>query len=555
MTKRTAKIIAFSAVFISSFMFFYFPMQRRAFDWVYFDTLALVIKSSVWTYGTLPQHNPWACSGLSLLSNPQNWIFSPLVLLTLILPVTLGNVLSVILLKVLGFWGCIKYFSHLKVTPEISFLGAALFVNSSWFSLHFTEGHIAFRTFYLLPWVFLWVESLDSRKAFLNLGAVFSLMILDGGIYPVIFSVVYFLFFFATSPDRIKVLFQFIKSNIGFCLSAVGVCILLTIPKIYPVMINSNAVREIQEHQLVSFPLLLHIFFDPFLSNDLVVQGYLRFHEYGNYLGISILGLILLSILSFKKMDPKLSRTLVLVGIFLWIAMGWGGEFNPYQLISSIPYIKKAHVHTRYLIVFTLLFISFISMFASKMRFKKTAFLLLCLANIEALVANYHSFAPVGSNYELPLIKREYWLQTQKLVSQPELYYQEGIISKYCYEPSRMNSKTKAYDENGYSGEASILLGDAKVGPLKLTPGEINFSYESSQGAEILLNTNYLDGWVETNNDAEPFDHQTLLAVRVPAGQGTIRLQYFPYYYTIIILSCVAGLMGLLFIRKKTYEL
>ena len=107
-----------------------------------------------------------------------------------------------------------NYLSQLKVSKEISIIGASLFINSSWFSLHFSEGHISFRTFYLLPWVFLWIETLESKKTLLKLGAIISFMLLDGGFYPVIFSVVYFFLFYATSPERFKRLIGFLWNNI-----------------------------------------------------------------------------------------------------------------------------------------------------------------------------------------------------------------------------------------------------------------------------------------------------------------------------------------------------
>ena len=118
-------------------------------------------------------------------------------------------------------------------------------------------------------------------------------------------------------------------------------------------------------------------------------------------------------------------------------------------------------------------------------------------------------------------------------------------VETFCYEPSRMAPETKAFDELGYVGEASSLSGDARVGALRFTPGEITFNYESKNGAEILLNSNYLEGWIESSDEAKPFDHKSLLAVRVPA----------PPYYNFIIMSCLAGLIGLLFLRKKSYEL
>ena len=40
-------------------------------DWDYFNSLALVVRSTVLGYNTWPLHHPWVCGGLDLLSNPQ----------------------------------------------------------------------------------------------------------------------------------------------------------------------------------------------------------------------------------------------------------------------------------------------------------------------------------------------------------------------------------------------------------------------------------------------------------------------------------------------------
>ena len=106
-----------------------------------------------------------------------------------------------------------------------------------------------------------------------------------------------------------------------------------------------------------------------------------------------------------------------------------------------------------------------------------------------------------------------------------------------------------------YLGEVIVLSGNAELGPLSLTPGKINFSYKSKIGAEILLNTNYLDGWIETKGEARAFNHNSLLALRLPVGEKKISLQYSPSYFYLTLISSLIGFFGLLLLRRKSYEL
>src|SRR5262245_36627079 len=73
------------------------------FDWNYFDSLALLVRSTVLHYGTWPMHDPWMCGGLDVLANPQSRVFSPFLLTDLLLSPHIANLVSLWVCGVVGW--------------------------------------------------------------------------------------------------------------------------------------------------------------------------------------------------------------------------------------------------------------------------------------------------------------------------------------------------------------------------------------------------------------------------------------------------------------------
>lgn len=540
--KKAVMVFGALCFLVSAGLFLVLKLKIRGGDWAYFDGLALVLRSSLLSYKTFPLHDPFACSGISILSNPQNWIFSPLFLLTLLFPPTLGNILSIVLMKFVGMIGAWRYFEHLKVSRPVAFLGAILFANLNWFNLHFVDGHVVFRTFYLLPWVFFYFETLRDRKSLLALGGLYAFMILDGGIYPAVFSLMYLVL---SLPFHWKELATFLRREWKFFLLALGGYLLLIMPKVYPVMLYSGRMKMVQELHDLPLSLFLTIFFDPFKDSTFMVQKPYRFHEYGAYVGVAFSLLFLVALVRTRPNRGELVR-LFLAGVFLWICTGWGGAFNPYNLLAQLPIINNTHLQVRYAVIFIFVLLTVTLQLAERLPWKGVVLGLLTLANLETLVANYNSYHGAGQAYELPLMTRSKWLETKRFVLTPNLYYADGIISRACYEPSRPPGRTWSSDEKTYRGEAKLLSGDVKPSLPMLTPGEVRFEYESAMGGVLLLNLNYLDGWIETNVGGETFEQDSLLGVRLPPGKGIVVLEYLPSYFPWVMLASLIGLLVLI---------
>lgn len=159
-------VFSIFGILLAYLPFFYFYDRTPNNDWSYFNSLALVIKSSILQYKQIPIHDPWVCGGIDLWANPQNWIFSPSVILTILFSPYISNVLSLIVFSLIGFWGCYKFFRYYDIDKYISFGSALLFINNNWFGLHFIAGHIIYRSLLLMPYILYLFFNFKTKKTF-----------------------------------------------------------------------------------------------------------------------------------------------------------------------------------------------------------------------------------------------------------------------------------------------------------------------------------------------------------------------------------------------------
>ena len=203
-------------------------------DWLYFDSLSRVVRSSVLAYRRFPLHDPWVCGGLDLLANPQTRIFSPLGLLDLLLTPHLANLTSLH-----GFAGAAGMYALIRSRGhdrELAVLGALMFVNATWFGLHFTEGHIPFGCILWLPWVAWALGRCDQRRMLLTLCSLLAFFLLDGGTYAFVFSL-----YLAASMAMVGLLpvraaLATVAGNKLYCAAMALVAAGLVAPKVVPVV-------------------------------------------------------------------------------------------------------------------------------------------------------------------------------------------------------------------------------------------------------------------------------------------------------------------------------
>lgn len=503
-------------------------------DWNYFNSLALITKSYL-TRFELPLLDPWICGGIDTLANPQNWVYSPLVLLYFIFSPYIANLISIFICAVLGYFGMWKLCENEESKFNRTLL-AVIFTLSPFFFLHFVEGHLVYRTFYLLPWVLHYSRKLISPKEGWILCAILSFMFLDGGLYPFYFSLILILI---NLPYKVlgEIAKQKEKYFVWFLILAGGVFLLMA--KAAPVL--SVHYSRVPEHEITQYSLrnIFEALFSIRQSNYFSLEGmqYLG-HEYYHYMGVSIVLLLIMGLRQFKTNK----FLLIQITVFLWIALGIGGVFNPWSVIKAIPLINHIHVQSRFLVVVFLLLLYFISQIKIPSRWKSV---LLVLAVGEFLYSgiyiNQSGFQEKLNSQDLMITEIYKNQQTYQLYIAKPLVYQSGGLSLSCYEPAKNNIKASS----------QLFLNGGRDLAADFDFNKIRIHSQETINERILFNFGWNGGWDCENCDV--YENSGIIEIKPTKRTNEIMLEYNPYHRQFSLLFFVLGIffMGVSFRRLK----
>ncbi|MFO0747204.1 MAG: hypothetical protein U1F43_16295 [Myxococcota bacterium] len=534
-------------------------------DWGYFDSLSLVVRSNVFGYGSFPLHNPWACGGLDLLTNPQSRVFSPLMLADLALPPQLANLFGLMLYAFIGFIGALKLLEHLGVGRVAALIGAALWINASWFGLHFAEGHIAYGPMQLLPLVFYAVMRIGSRRHLLLLAAVFAWFLLDGAIYALIFATlaIILMLLLGLVPRRE---WKALVAGPRWPLVVIPLAALLVaLPRIYPLVANVGARAPKLETYEMPWALLRAALFDP-------LQTYgpfehkpripWRFHEYACYVSLLGLALVLVTAVVRRGFFKASWRFVVATAFWLWVGAGWFPAVNPWKLFQQIPFANNAHIQSRVFIVMLVFFVVLVAKALDAWRSKKLVFAVLggLLVVESAVVRIYPTTQLERDKHDAPgydLIASTTIARTVgRTLGGPEFYLDSPDTgSAKCYEPSFTPTRIAVTDKQPPLPEASPLdtTRGSKVTLVAYTPGEIDLDYRLKRATPIVLNTNALWGWQVAEGSATLSGRGDELLQVTPADlSGHLHLTYAPPWVPWLVAAWLAGLGALVITWRRT---
>ena len=338
-SERRQLFLAFLAAGIAAYAL-YFPQSDNAFlnDWSYFNSLSLVVRSSVLGYRTFPLHNPWMCGGLDLFANPQNRILSPLTFFDLLLPPQWANLTAMIALSVAGAIGGYRLLRWMGVGRLAAVSGGILWINSSWFGLHLAEGHIPYASMQLLPWVMYLGKRVGSRRHLVTLAVLLAAFLLDGGMYTFIYSALLLLTMLALGmvpAAELKALWRGPKWELGAIAAAFG---LLAVPKVYPVVTSMLKHEPWLDFYTMTWPLVEKALFDPRQTvNTAMDYSVYRFHEYGCYLGFVGLALLVMHAVRDLRFWRRSLPYLIGAAILVLGRDGLAGHDQPVVAVPEDP--------------------------------------------------------------------------------------------------------------------------------------------------------------------------------------------------------------------------
>jgi 2-polyprenyl-3-methyl-5-hydroxy-6-metoxy-1,4-benzoquinol methylase len=523
-------------------------------DWNYFASLSLVVRSIVLNGHEFPLRDPWVNGGLDLLANPQNRIFSPNVFFDIVLSPYWANIFSLIVGGLFGILGMFRLARILGAEPITAYLCAIIFVNSSWFGNHFAEGHIPFNSFQQIPWLLYLIFKPHDRRTIPLIFLLFSIWILDGGMYAFIFSIPLIMVMTAAGLINIRSLLtsagSFSKSMAVLGLSVFSFMLSVS-PKMTPLLGLLASRRPQQEFTIMSVTDVLASFFAPLQSplKQLSTGLPWRMHEYGCYIGS--LAVVLTWGLLWKACDKRVFKFLSVAIFFAWVGSGWGEHINPWQIFMRIPLINNAHVQSR-LFIFTYIFLILcviepLNNLLQKNRHAFTILFLFMIVEFTAVKA-YPTYAVFsGASRPTPhvnLIPYDGIMTTIRSAKKPDHYFDGRKSAVITYEPAAIPTGVIPNDSKFYRGEAWVSAGSGSVSIIRHTPSLINLSYNLQADSVITFNTNFLLGWDASHEFIETRPNNLgLLTAAIPAGSGILELHYSPWYFQPVLLSFAIGVL------------
>lgn len=538
------------------------PGMSLPWDWDQFNSFSHFTRSSVWSYHTWPLHDPWFCGGHDLWANPQHRVFSPFVVLDILLPAHLANLASLVVLAFAGHYLAIRLFEALNVSRLTAVACASLWILSSWFALHYVEGHIAYGTMQLLPGFALCALRIARPRAQVGLAALCVLCMLSGGVYAVIFGIYLMLSLLPLCWPEVTALWRQLRGDprtrwrlallvvpLAGCaavrlLPAVAVAWRMT-PDLEWLTPAPNVIARMLFHpNQVHGPLLTDHYKLPF--------GY---HEYGAYIGLFTLGIIGFLFVRRRAAVDRVALVGV-IGALLWgwVATGYLEPINPWRIHQSIPVMQIAHVQTRLLIVSWLLLLlplaRALDAIGSRGRLACAVLLVIEFATISTRVYldAWNNARPV----DWPLMRSTTIARTAVFIPRPELYFTDNVGSAQCYDASISRFPAIADSDPLYRGEVWANGGAPTCKPrlLSFTPNGLTVQLDGCSAVpfELGVNTVTLGGFaVEPADAGEPVSrNRELLRVRIDRAVSAVSLRYAPTHrpWMLVLLALSAAALA-----------
>jgi hypothetical protein len=526
-------------------------------DWTLFNSLSYFTRSSWLQYKTFPLHNPYVLGGMDLLANPQARILSPMSIMDILFPAPWANLLSLCLLAAVGGLGFYRLLKYLRMNTIIALIITYVFIHGSWFSMHFTEGHIIFGSFQLIGWVVLFSLQISKPSSWIYLSFILAFMILEGGIYAFIYSLltIVFTLLFLLHRTGLKNMFRAIQDHplkLGF---AFVLFFGFTLVKLVPLLSLHGNRLPVLENLYLEPKTLGYVFFYPFQDNFLRVPGamihehFLGFMEIGAYIGLVAIGLIGISWfrLGFEK---KYLGFILFALFFFWIGSGWGGVINPWTLFQRIPVIQNAHIQTRALFLVWIMLLILLAHALGKIQLNWPRWTIIVVGVfliIESTWVGNHSysanFKDPNSHVQSPifdgLLKNT---RVDQTIKDPgdwglhfQLFNQYNTASRNFMDPAVHRGDILTIADPTYRGEAYFLDGNGEILVHSYTPNGMEVEINVSDSASIQFNTNYLLGWSANSSKVKLSNQNGLLTLKVFEMNELVVLKYRPPYIILLL--------------------
>ncbi len=585
--KENSKLIPL-LIFVLISLIYSLPILRNIsywgqMDWDQFTFWNAVPRETILKYHQFPLWNPYSNGGNVVLAHPHSSFLSPFYILVLIFGPIIGIKLEIILFLIIGLLGMFFLLKHLGLKEVSSYAGSLIFMLSSIYPLHLTEGHVEWLAMAFVPWLFLsYLKSANDRK-YLYLGILFlALMLLGGGIYVSTVMILFLILYSLVITLREKRIVWF--KNIAIIFAG---AFLLSSIKLFPMLeFLSHSSRVIESSENISPSLLSTILLGrnqgslyaqtkwttpdkkAFVRDNLTIDY--GWHEYGAYVGIIPLFLSAVGLFfTFRKQWP-----LFLVGIiFLLLSLGSGSPVNLWKIVHSFPIYDSLHVPSRFMLVSVFILSIFVGLGLSKfedgMRIVHKGRLItsgigffilidLCLVNGHIMKQAF-IITPTRLKENAEFSQRYNSLNLYPDISRSAMYpvflSNSGILDAYeVINVKKGNIHT--INDPEYKGEVYLAGGKGNAKITFFSPNKIVVDVNVAEKNTLVVNQNYYKGWRVKGcrvNKIKSFNG--LIAIEI---DSTVKKAIFYYLPGSFIIGCIiagisllAGIIFFIFTRRS----
>ncbi len=531
-------------------------------DWDFVCFQNEVARQTILEYHQFPLWNAFASGGRPLIANHQNGFLRPLFLLTLAFGCVVASKLEIFITVAFGMVGMFLLSMHYRMHPLAGVLSACIFGLTSFFSLHITEGHFIFLSFYMLPYVFLfYLKSFERLWWAILSAACVALIILGGGSAYVMIPLIVFLGTYALI-SAIKKTNVSPLTNLAFIfLLAFGFAAVKLIPTIVYTM--SHPILKVSNE--LTRPLgLYHIFFgtEQGLDMNRFVGQVWGWHEYGAYVGWLPALFFVVGLVFFFKSEIAL----IGAGIFTFIvSIGDFGNWTPWHVLHQLPFVQSTHVPSRFVIMFVFALAIIAGLMLNLILKKQDHLKYICvivvlLAVLELLVVDSKTFAQAFPNRPIEFEDRTDFKQINdynvgRSGADSSMYMNlighNGTLD--AYDPVFHPTYARGLNDENYKGEVYLEL-EGNTSYEYWSPNKLIVNVETQELNRVIINQNYDKGWRVKGGQAESFNG--LLSTNVSESDKKVEFYYLPRSFIIgAIISLVSTSVCVIFYIRDGFKM
>jgi len=526
-------------------------------DWDFYFTLHDSYRKAIVEHSTFPFWNPYICGGTAGLGDPEFPLFSPTFLLELLFGIPVGIKFAITLSVIVGATGMLTLARFLGRSVEAGLLAALAVAFGTVNLLEITEGHVNVMAAMWVPWIlWAWISVYRGTKKPIICGIFLAAAFLGGGIYLLMYTAFAFLFLIIAVREHRRALWQTVQAGLW----ALGFASIKLVPVLFWL---KQFPDDAYQSSAYTLPWLVDILFGRHVHGAYIIADQASgWHEYGAYMGYGVFALALIGI-SYIRHSRIVQALVLSSGIALIIS-----TLGPYLEVVFDPLWFFPRSNISRAILFAIIPIALLATYGVDkiaMVFpKKGNALRALLVGIIAIDIISLTYQVSEQAFILPHVVPSIAPAQYPIAYTTSRYDQlgEGSRTTRSFDAYKAGYGTFAYcsvlgptpgvsivTDEGNAGIVSAVDQDAIVTLLSWNYNVVRVRVDAPRPTTVVLNTNYVDGWMADNVRATIFENR--VAVDVPEGSRDIVFRYkapgFPLGATLS--ACTVAIA--LFLRKR----